>query len=151
MSTVSAPPVPVKANRPRQRKPLAPVQGTVKLLLPVGTVNDRTGKVLIVAETLRGPVTTECYLELTGCGYRLTGWDAQAGAVKVYDLPLTLDSCDCPDATYASERPGGCKHQKALRKLLADGRIPAAQDEVSVPDEADLGEPCGQWFPEEAA
>lgn len=135
---------------PRQHKPLEPISGTVKLLEPVGAVNDRTGKILIVAQTKRGPVTSECYLEYTGMGYRLVGWDTEEGKVKVYDLPLTLDSCDCPDGLYRSERPGGCKHQKAIRKLIAEGQIPAALDEVGIPPyEADLPEPCGQCFPDD--
>ncbi len=140
------------ARKPRQRKPLEPISGTVKLLEPIGAVNDRTGKILIVAQTKCGPVSTECYLEYTGCGYRLVGWDAEEGKVKTYDLPLTLDSCDCPDATYNPDRPQGCKHQKALRKLIAEGKIPAAIDEVSLPPyEADLPETCGAWCNEEAA
>jgi hypothetical protein len=35
-----------------------------------------------------------------------------------YDLPASLDSCDCPDGTYRPERPGGCRHQEALRQAL---------------------------------
>jgi hypothetical protein len=35
-----------------------------------------------------------------------------------YDLPADLDGCDCPDGTYRSERPGGCRHQQALRQAL---------------------------------
>jgi hypothetical protein len=31
-----------------------------------------------------------------------------------YDLPADLSGCDCPDATYHPERPGGCRHQRAL-------------------------------------
>jgi hypothetical protein len=47
-------------------------------------------------------------------GYRLTKPDGQ-----VYDLPADLSACDCPDGTYHSERPGGCRHRKALRAALA--------------------------------
>ena len=35
-----------------------------------------------------------------------------------YTLPATLDDCECGDATWRSERPGGCKHQQALRQAL---------------------------------
>jgi hypothetical protein len=33
---------------------------------------------------------------------------------------VTLDDerCDCPDATYRPDRPGGCKHVVALRQTL---------------------------------
>lgn len=143
MSTTTA------TRKPRQRKPLEPISGTVKLLRPVGDVNDRTGEILIIAQTKRGPVESQLYLTYTGSGYRLTGWDSEANAVKVYDLPLDLSSCDCPDHTYCPERPQGCKHQKSIRKLIAEGKIPAALDEVSVPDPDSLGEPCGQCFPDD--
>src|SRR5262245_66693325 len=32
--------------------------------------------------------------------------------------------CDCPDATYRGERPGGCKHVAALRQALARAATP---------------------------
>jgi hypothetical protein len=28
--------------------------------------------------------------------------------------------CDCPDATFRPERPGGCKHVRALREAIAE-------------------------------
>src|SRR5262245_64287737 len=43
-------------------------------------------------------------------GFTLTTWDERNKAAVRYDLPLSLDSCDCPDVTYRGERPGGCKH-----------------------------------------
>jgi hypothetical protein len=52
-------------------------------------------------------------------GYRLT----KAGTEDaVYDLEAVDGGnslrCDCPDATYV-DRPGGCKHSKALSVALA--------------------------------
>ena len=47
-------------------------------------------------------------------GYRLLKADG-----AMYDLPGDLSGCDCPDATYHPERPGGCKHQQAMRAALA--------------------------------
>lgn len=40
------------------------------------------------------------------------------GEEKVYDVDFTVEpwTCDCADATYRPERPGGCKHLVALRK-----------------------------------
>ena len=35
---------------------------------------------------------------------------------------VTAASCDCPDAVYAADRPGGCKHRKALTALLGIAR-----------------------------
>ncbi|HEX5270546.1 MAG TPA: hypothetical protein VFW33_08680 [Gemmataceae bacterium] len=48
-------------------------------------------------------------------GFRLRRF----GSGEVYDLPSTLDSCTCPDATFRGERPGGCRHQRAMRAALA--------------------------------
>jgi hypothetical protein len=39
------------------------------------------------------------------------------GTGDVYELPGSLDFCTCGDATYRP-RPGGCKHQQALRQAL---------------------------------
>ncbi len=49
-------------------------------------------------------------------GYRLLKADG-----AMYDLDVTHEPwrCDCPDATFHPERPGGCKHAKALRAALA--------------------------------
>jgi hypothetical protein len=102
-------------NATKSRKPVKPVSGTVRLLKPVGEINDRTAQIEIDGKPY--------YLERTGTGFRLVGWDERDKEVTVYDLPLTLDSCDCPDATYRSERPGGCKHRKALLALQAAGKL----------------------------
>ena len=52
-------------------------------------------------------------------GYRMVKADGTA-----YDLCTTEEhwSCDCPDATFQPERPGGCKHVAALRAALAVAR-----------------------------
>ena len=47
-------------------------------------------------------------------GYRLENVDSG----KVYDLPLGLSSCDCPDSELRP-RPGGCKHRVGLRDALS--------------------------------
>jgi hypothetical protein len=47
-------------------------------------------------------------------GYRLERADTGA----LYDLPADLSDCTCPDAAWRP-RPGGCKHQRALRAALA--------------------------------
>src|SRR5262245_53067382 len=51
-------------------------------------------------------------------GERLTGFRLMSAAGKVYDLPVSLDDCSCPDSTFRP-RPGGCKHVKSLRAALA--------------------------------
>jgi hypothetical protein len=46
---------------------------------------------------------------------RVLGYQLRKPEGKVYDL----SSCDCPDAEFHPERPGGgCKHRKALRAAL---------------------------------
>ena len=50
-------------------------------------------------------------------GYRLLKADG-----TMYDVGTAGAhgwTCDCPDATYHPERPGGCKHVQALRAALA--------------------------------
>ena len=50
----------------------------------------------------------------TLAGYRLLKADG-----AMYDLPVDLSGCDCPDHCYHPERPGGCKHMAAMRAALA--------------------------------
>ena len=50
-------------------------------------------------------------------GYRLLKADG-----TMYDVETAGPhgwTCDCPDATFHPERPGGCKHVNALRAALA--------------------------------
>jgi hypothetical protein len=47
-------------------------------------------------------------------GFRLRKF----GSGEVYDVPRGLAGCDCPDAVYRGGRPGGCRHQQALRQAL---------------------------------
>jgi hypothetical protein len=49
-------------------------------------------------------------------GYRLLKADA-----TMYDIETAGPrgwTCDCPDATFHPERPGGCKHVQALKVVL---------------------------------
>jgi hypothetical protein len=50
-------------------------------------------------------------------GYRLVKIDA-LDKTTTYDVNADTWECDCPDATH-TDRPGGCKHSKALRAALA--------------------------------
>jgi hypothetical protein len=47
-------------------------------------------------------------------GFRLTKSDG-----KVYDIDPAHWTCDCPDGTFRQNRPGGCKHGRAVRAALA--------------------------------
>jgi hypothetical protein len=111
MATVSDPRNPIKA-RPATRpatglcrwisKPnpdhsggVLQINGTAYELLPLFADDD--GKVLV--------------------GYRLH----KAGG-GLYDVDMSGPrgwTCDCPDATFHPERPGGCKHVAAVRAALA--------------------------------
>ena len=99
----------------KQVKPLAPASGTVKVLRPVGEVNDRAAEVAIDGKAY--------YLTRHNTGFTLTTWDDRDAAVVTYDLPLDLSSCDCPDATYRGERPGGYKHRRGLQALRQAGKL----------------------------
>jgi hypothetical protein len=50
-------------------------------------------------------------------GYRLVSVYSMA----VYDVDLSVPSCDCPDHTYRPHR--ACKHITALQNLTTDGVI----------------------------
>ncbi len=100
------------SRKPRQ---LTPATGSVQVLRPVGQVNATTGEIAINGKPY--------YLARLEHGYRLTGYDSLHQQVTAYDLPLDLSGCDCPDATFRTERPGGCKHRKALLALKAAGKI----------------------------
>jgi len=52
-------------------------------------------------------------------GAKIVGWRLRKFATsEVYDVTRALDSCTCADATYQPDRPGGCRHQVALRIAL---------------------------------
>jgi glycine/D-amino acid oxidase-like deaminating enzyme len=99
----------------RTVRQLQPVTGSVKVLRPIGDVNDKAGEITIDGKAY--------YLTRPDNNFRLTGYDHRKQQVTTYDLPADLSSCDCPDATYRGERPGGCKHRKALAALKTAGKV----------------------------
>jgi len=104
-------------TKTRTRKPLEPATGSVRVLRPVGTVNEDAGEVSINGQAY--------YLACHKTGYRLHGYDPKRQQATCYDLPLDCSGCNCPDAAYRSSRPGGgCKHRKALAALLASAKLP---------------------------
>jgi hypothetical protein len=72
--------------------------------MQLSTVDRRTG------ETKRQTYTVKPVLD----NVRLVGWSLRKQGGEVYDLPADLSSCDCADACFHPERPGGCKHRRAL-------------------------------------
>jgi hypothetical protein len=105
----------MNATKSRTVRQLQPVSGSVKVLRHVGDTAGVAWEVEINGKAY--------YLVRRETGFRLVGWDARHQAATNYDLPADLSSCDCPDAAYRGERPGGCKHRKALAVLLAAGKI----------------------------
>jgi hypothetical protein len=110
-------------RKPRQRKPLAPVHGSARLLQAIGTVGpvcNRVGEVSIDGKAY--------FCRCTATAYQLFGFDQKKGEPTHYDLPLDCSSCDCPDQTYRADRPGGCKHMAAMRALKAAGKLACVED-----------------------
>lgn len=95
-------------NTTRNARPLQPVQGTCKWIRRPG---DKIG-----LDPKSG------LLEINGTPYGLliheTAYELLKEGGISYSLSRDLTSCDCPDATFNSERPGGCKHRRALAALL---------------------------------
>ncbi len=104
----------MNATATRRARQLQPVNGSVKILRSLGDAG-AAWEIEINGKAY--------YLARTEGGFRLSGWDERHQQVTAYDLPADLSSCDCPDATYRGERPGGCKHRKALAALQVVGRI----------------------------
>ena len=114
----------------RQRKPLTPVSVTAHFV-GVASRQDVLDGAAVVSITDAGTTDEQAYwceaLVLDGekcVGFRLRKF----GSAEVYDVPRALDSCTCADATYRPERPGGCRHQQALRQAL-----PTVAKEVTPP------------------
>lgn len=108
------------APRP-DRKPLEPVAAVGHLV---------TGRGQRLPELIEGnailEIETEGQMESYWCGLILDPTDGHISGVKLqkfatgekYNLPVTLDDCNCPEATNWPERPLGCRHQVALRQAL---------------------------------
>jgi hypothetical protein len=99
------------ANRGSGRK-VGPVHGVAKWLSPMGFLG-------IGILAINGVPYVVLRLS-SGVGFRLEKTDRMT-----YDVNTEKESwtCDCPDATFHPERPGGCKHVAALRAALkADGQ-----------------------------
>jgi hypothetical protein len=94
------------ANR-QSRAKVRPVHGVAKWLSPMGFLG-------IGILAINGVPYVILRLS-SGTGFRL-----EKGDRTTYDVNTEGESwtCDCPDATFHPERPGGCKHVAALRAAL---------------------------------
>jgi hypothetical protein len=93
-------------NATRNRRPLQPVSGTCRWVRRPGEPADDN--------TALFEINGERY----GVTFFPTCHEVRKADGTVYHLPADLSSCDCPDGTYRPDRPGGCKHRKALAALL---------------------------------
>src|SRR5262249_27499653 len=99
------------ATSTRTRKALQPVRGTCSWLSKPNCLHQ--GGVLQINGTA---YTVDPILDDdTGAlmGHRLSKADG-----GMYDIDRATGRCDCPDATFQPDRPGGCKHSKALQAAL---------------------------------
>src|SRR5262249_58358128 len=103
MSTVSA--------TRNSRKPLSPATGACRWISKPNRLHQ--GGVLEINGTAYtvDPVLDDDTGALVG--HRLS----KAGG-SMYDIDRTTGRCDCPDASFRPDRPGGCKHSKALAAAL---------------------------------
>jgi len=112
----------VTTTAPRkQRKPLVAVN--IKASIVGGaTRQDVIDGSAVLSITDQGSTDEKAYwLEALWSedGSRCVGFRLRPFAsAEVYDVPRSLDTCTCADATYSPERPGGCRHQQALRQAL---------------------------------
>ena len=95
-------------NRQPKAKVLRPVHGVVKWL-------SRPGFMGAGVLTINGTLYHVLRLD-GGVGYRLEKTD---GTLYDVNTEAATWTCDCKDATFCPERPGGCKHVAALRAALA--------------------------------
>jgi hypothetical protein len=85
----------------------------------VQPTDSHPGCLVITSADARGKVTVSASLVYVVVEYgRVLGFQLKKATGEAYDLAADLSSCDCPDATFHPERPGGCKHQKALAAVL---------------------------------
>ena len=102
----------------RQRKPLSPVNVVGRFLGGADDEDLLIGAAVLESEDSKDLMSYWCQAN-TEHG-NIVGWSLRRfGFAEVYDLPASLNACDCPDGIYKSERPGGCRHQVALRQALA--------------------------------
>jgi hypothetical protein len=131
---MSVVPVPrPSSHQIRQRKPLEPVS-LLRVECRAGVEDVILGRAVLVIVT--GDATdsdTRCYWVKADVGRHghIVSWEiTKFGAAEAYHLPADCSSCDCPDHTYAEERPGGCRHMVAMRQVVVQlGRTVASSDD----------------------
>ncbi len=96
----------------RRRPPAAEAHGACRWVEPLGP-NDSAALLEI-----NGVPYVLCVLEdertSAVLGYQMVKADGTR-----YEIDAATWECNCPDMTFRPDRPGGCKHVKALRAALA--------------------------------
>jgi hypothetical protein len=114
----------VLRNRPARRN-LKPSHGTARWLQPMPFLGKGVLEINGTAYTVERLHNFDDDAGPRPVGFRLTKEDG-----TVYDISTDRPygwECDCPDGTYNSERPGGCKHIASLKAALAQLQpVPAA-------------------------
>jgi hypothetical protein len=97
-------------NRQAKAK-TCPASGKCRWVVPIG----QTGAGVLAINGTKYVVTV-LRDQNRVLGYRLT----KPSDMASYDVCVLGQpwKCDCPDATFHPERPGGCKHVAALRAAL---------------------------------
>ena len=132
-------------ERPRrQAKPLQPVN--VRAVFVGGATRDDVIAGQAVLSIKDGDDDESAYwCRAIFTGERCTSFQlTKFGTGEVYDLPRNLAGCDCPDRTFKSERPGGCKHMVALKQALptvtSAGPVVRKRDRKTERDEVTMAE-----------
>src|SRR5436305_69913 len=91
-----------------------PVHGSCRWVVPIA----ETGAGALAIRRGRRASLSEVVAFREGgalVGFRLQNVTGSREALYDVDLRAEPWTCDCPDATFHPERPGGCKHVAALR------------------------------------
>jgi hypothetical protein len=121
----------VPLPKPKPRKPATEVHGVCRWIeLPLPIADFESGILAITVTPARGkPVTEEYVVTLPAdrSGARLTKPDGTQYFVDLANGGL----CDCKDREYRPERPGGCKHLRAV--IVAVAALPQKQKHAACP------------------
>ncbi len=108
------------SSRPaRQRKPLTAVNVRAYFVGGASRQDVLNGAAVLSITDLDRGDEAPYWVEALYDGDRCTGFRLRKfGGEETHDVSRDLLTCTCGDATYRPDRPGGCRHQQALRQAL---------------------------------
>jgi hypothetical protein len=124
------------SSLPRTRRPhtaTRPITGScrwnLRPVLPTADdLNGLSGLLAVATEDRTTEYLVTPLADRVADGAVLRGWSMTKSDGTVYHLDAAEGlRCDCPDHTFHPERPGGCRHMRALAAALAvltDGNDP---------------------------